>query len=165
MGVAGPGCDPDPDTCFGARGPNCNYTGVPNTGCYDGDPRWGMRRSCAVSIGAQRHDTCCSHHPGGVSSNGITEENCQPNAPSEFCQLPCVPPTPLAFSDSHSYSSPYQFCAKEWDQAWGDDTNALHATWRQWFDSTIMTYKPSDIVQQQGGSYHYDLGPPIPGVS
>jgi hypothetical protein len=49
------------DTCFGAIGPSCNFWPSPGecirslTGTLN----------CRTSVGSQKHDTCCSHHPGG----------------------------------------------------------------------------------------------------
>src|SRR5262249_3941797 len=86
-----------------------------------------------------------------------------PGAEPEFCEAP----SPLEYSDPHTYSSTgagYRCCQKEWDMAWGDDTVWLHAYWRQWFDSTIMTYGPADIANGLDNQV-WDNATPINGTS
>ena len=49
--------------------------------------------------------------------------------------------------------------------AWGDDTWALHAVWRDWFDATLMTYRnnPAQRLVNQTGRY-WDVGGPTANV-
>ena len=73
--VVGSECDERPAGCFGARGPNCAFTGVSNTGCYLGALDHDLLRSCAVSVGGHRHDDCCAAHPGGSNCGSIGYDN------------------------------------------------------------------------------------------
>jgi hypothetical protein len=166
--VVGSECDDLPSGCTGARGPNCAFTGLPNTGCYAGALDHDLLRSCAVSVGGHRHDDCCSAHPGGSNCGNVDYDN-HPTG-DEFETNSGFAPAPLTFSDPHNYVSEgsawdgswsYQLCKKEWDMAWGDDTWWLHAVWRDWFDATLMSYRnnPAQRLVNQTGRY-WDVGGP-----
>ncbi len=53
------------DFCFGAVGSNCS--GVVNSPC---STKGDAMVECQASVGAQLHDTCCSHNPGGHNCGG-----------------------------------------------------------------------------------------------
>lgn len=166
--VVGAECDQYPDGCYGARGPACAQVWAPNVGCYLGDLNHDLLRSCAVSVSAHRHDDCCAAHPGGYNCGNIDIHNQQ--VPDEKETAVGLAPAPLTFADAHNYVSEgqasdgswsYPLCKKEWDMAWGDDTWALHAVWRDWFDATLMTYRnnPAQRLVNQTGRY-WDVGGP-----
>jgi len=119
MDVAGAGCDQNPDECFAGLGPGCTL-------CNGGDVSNGMLRNCPIAAGSEKHDTCCSVHPGG--------DMCDDGFPADYS---CAAPP--------GYNqATYRCCKAEWDRA-VDDT-LMGNEWRQDFDSTLPTYRPTQVV-------------------
>lgn len=106
------------DFCFGAVGSNCSGVAVTSPCSTNSD----ATVTCQVSVGAQMHDTCCSHNPLGSSCNGAA---CNAGTSGTNC----------------GWNSD---CSAEYSHAQNDVT-----TTRQYprvFDPTEPNYRPVDLA-------------------
>lgn len=124
-------CSSRVDLCMGAHGPQC-------TNCDQASPTENMKRYCAVTVGSNRHDTCCMYYPGGKFCGNINADNYK--VYDQYCEdiAGCAPPP--------GYWGSYQMCTAEFDR--GARDNTWNYIWRQWVDGTAVSYVPADFAQQ-----------------
>lgn len=133
-------CDQRPDTCFGARGPGCTL--CLDTGRQD-NLVW-----CWVSVGSQKHDTCCAYQPGGHWCGNVGYTGGYVG--DQYCQWQDALPG--------DYDHPYRWCTAEFDRGAADFAGGYE--WAELTDPTLLSYRPlANYATRTSDGHWLDGGP------
>ena len=130
----GASCSTLNDLCFGAKGPGCGACDFP-------DRNNEMKRFCPITVGSNKHDECCVHHPGGYLCGG--QDKYGNSVPDE-------------------YSYAYRLCFDEFNMAFEESLTIPHWQWWDWIDGTIYRYANDPSLAISPDNLSWTLATPGP---